>query len=50
MVTGKVKLLGSLDFCGKDFLIIALYLAFNSTVSYSGNFLFFVSNSFMDLA
>jgi len=36
-VIGMVKHLGSLDFSGKDFLIISLHLAANSISSF-GNF------------
>jgi len=49
IVTGIVKLPGSLDFWGNDFWIIALHPASSSIVS-SENLLFFVRSSFMNFA
>ena len=50
IVTGIVKLLGSRDFSGMNFWMIALHPASNSTVSSFVILLFFVRNSFMNLA
>ena len=50
IVTRIVKLLGSHDFSGMDFWMIALHPASSSTVSSSVILLLFVRNSFMNLA
>jgi len=50
IVTGIVKLLGSLYFDSKDFRIIVLHPASNFMVSSSKNILFFVNIYFINLA